>query len=64
MHATDTLTRGHTVYARGAGTVTRNGRPTVRLHKLRPVTRGHYTLTVRLAAHGWGATLRRTVTVR
>lgn len=64
LHATDTLSRGRTVYARGSATVTRNGPLDVRLHKLRRLCRGRYTLTVRLVGHGIDATMRRTITIR
>jgi hypothetical protein len=64
LHVTDTLTRGQTVYARGSGTVTKTGRLAVRLHKLRRLNRGRYTLTVRVTGHGIHMTLRRTVTLR
>jgi Collagen triple helix repeat (20 copies) len=64
LHATDTLSRGRTIYARGSATVTRNGALTVRLHKLCRLSHGRYTLTVRLTGHGIDATLRRTVTIR
>jgi hypothetical protein len=63
LHATDVLSRGHTVYARGIGTLTRNGQLALRLHKLRPVNRGRHTLTVRLVSRRFHVTLRRTVTV-
>jgi hypothetical protein len=64
LRATDVLSRGRTIYARGAGTMTRSGRLSVRLHKLRRLNRGRYTLTIRLVGHGVNATLRRTVTIR
>jgi hypothetical protein len=64
LHAVDTLSRGHVVYARGTGTVAPSGRLAVRLHKLRRVDRGRYTLTVRLTGHGMNVTIRRTVTIR
>jgi hypothetical protein len=63
LHATDTLSRGRTVYARGSATVTRNGPLVVRLHKLHRLSHGHYTLTVRVTGHGIDATLKRTVTI-
>lgn len=64
LHPTAALSRCHTVYARGHGTFTRSGRLTVRLHKLRRVPHGGYTLTIRLKAHGLNMTIRRTVKVR
>jgi hypothetical protein len=47
----------------GTWTVTRNGPLAVRLHKLRRLSHGRYTLTVRLIGHGINATMRRTVTI-
>jgi hypothetical protein len=63
-HATAALSRTHTVYARGRGTVSRTGRLALRLRKLRRVKRGDYTLTVRLTRHGVKKTIRRSVTIR
>lgn len=64
LHATDTLSRGRAIYARGSATVTRKGPLAVRLHKLHPLRSGRYTLTVRVVGHGISATMRRVVTIR
>jgi hypothetical protein len=63
LHATDTLSHGRIVYARGSTTVTRSGRLAVRLHKLCRLHRGRYTLTVHLVGRGINVTLRRTVAI-
>jgi hypothetical protein len=44
--------------------MTRSGRLSVRLHKLRRLSRGRYKLTIRLVGRGVKATLRRPVTIR
>jgi len=64
LHASEALSRGRTTYARGSARVTRNGPLAVRLHKLRRLNHGRFTLTVRVAGRGIHMTLRRTVTLR